>query len=248
MINTKELEKINDQELKDHLNSFITNVNNLRPGNLRSAILYGGVAKGDYTKGKSNTNILLVFESIDLDVLNELSITFQKAISDFQFSPFLITTSEIAPVKRVFAVKLFDIQQHHILLYGEDVLATFEVNKEDLRFISEQELRNQLSRMKYFYIQHFNLPERLIDRILKSFTTLLVNANTYLFLKSGKYYTTRNEIIDHLINEPGIDTSVLNDLSMLRQGKLQPDAEKIRTLYGQLMIQYKFIIKDLERL
>jgi predicted nucleotidyltransferase len=248
MINTSELEKIKDQELRNHLEIFIENIKTICGSNIKSIVLYGGVAKGDYTKGKSNTNILFVFEQIDLDILDALSISFQKAIADFHFSPFLLTTSEIEPVRKVFAVKLFDIQQHHILLYGEDVLSSLEISKEDLRFISEQELRNQLSRMKFFYIQNFNLPERLVDRIQKSFTTLLVNANTYLYLKSGTYYTTRDEIITHLINEPNIDKVVLNDLSLLRQGKIQPDKEKTRNLYGQLMLQYKYIIKDLEKL
>jgi predicted nucleotidyltransferase len=248
MIHTEEIEKIKDLELKGHLTEFVETIKKISDGNLKSIILYGGVAKGDYTKGKSNTNILLIFEEIDLDTLDKLSIHFQKAIAEFQFSPFLLTTSEIEPAKKVFAVKLFDIQQHNILLYGENPMEKLPISKEDLRFISEQELRNQLSRMKFFYIQHFNLPERILDRIRKSFTTLLVNANTYLYLKSGNYYITRDEIINHLALEPNIDKTVLNNLSLLRQDKLQPDKEKARSLYGQLMLQYKYMIKDLEKL
>jgi predicted nucleotidyltransferase len=248
MINTLEIEKIKDKELKDLLHTFVDTIKKIAEGNLKSVILYGGVAKGDYTKGKSNTNILLVFEQIDLDVLDKLAIYFQKAISDFQFSPFLLTTSEIEPAKKVFAVKLFDIQQHNILLYGEDVLSKLQISKEDLRFISEQELRNQLSRMKFFYIQNFNLQERLLDRILKSFTTLLVNANTFLHLKTGNYYSTRDEIIEQVLLQPNIDKTILKDLILLKQNKLQPDKERTKNMYSQLMLQYKYIIKDLEKL
>lgn len=243
-----EIEKIQDQELQEQLRSFIDTVRNHCGENLRSVILYGGVAKGDYTKGKSNTNILMVLESIDINVLNTLAIPFQMAISNFRFSPLLLTSSEVEPVKNVFAVKLFDMQQHHLLLYGEDVLNGLQVDKEHLRFISEQELRNQLARMKFFYIQHFNLPEKLLDKVLKGFTTLLVNANTYLYLKRDVYYTTRMEIINHLSNEPLIDKAVLNELSLLRDGHLQPDAAKTQELYGSLMLQYKYIIKDLEKI
>ena len=248
MINLTEIEKVKDADLKNHLISFIKNIESVCGDNLKSVVLYGGVAKNDFTKGKSNTNILFVLEQIDLDVLDSISILLQKAISDFQLSPFLITTSEIEPVKRVFAVKLFDIKQHNIILFGKDVLSNLEIHKEDLRFISEQELRNQLSRMKFFYIQNFNIQERLIDRVQKSFTTLLVNANTYLYLKSGKYLTTRDEIINYLTNEPYIDKSLLNDLTLIRKGALQPDKEKTRALYGQLMLQYKYMIKELEKL
>lgn len=248
MIKTIELEKIADKELSIQLSSFIENIRVVCADNLKSIVLFGGVAKGDYTKGKSNTNMLFVFEQIDLNVLDQLSIPFQKAITDFQFSPFLLTTSEVEPAKKVFAVKLFDIQQHHILLFGEDLIGKLEINKEHLRFISEQELRNQLSRMKFFYLQNFNIPEKLLDRIKKSFTTLLVNANTYLFLKSGIYYKTREEIIDHLIHEPNMDKITLEDLTLLRSGKLQPDKVQTRSLYERLMLQYKYIIKDLEKL
>ena len=248
MLKTFELEKFSDKDLGIQLSSFVDSIKIVSAGNLKSIILFGGVAKGDYTKGKSNTNILFVFDQIDLNVLDQLSIPFQKAIADFQFSPFLLTTSEVEPVKKVFAVKLFDIQQHHVLLYGEDLIGKLDINKDNLRFISEQELRNQLSRMKFFYIQNFNIPEKLLDRIKKSFTTLLVNANTYLFLKTGVYYKTRDEIIAQLIHEPNMDKITLEDLTLLKSGKLQPDKEQTRSLYERLMLQYKYIIKDLEKL
>jgi predicted nucleotidyltransferase len=241
-------EKIKDQELSNQLTLFVEKVKEISTTNLKSIILYGGVAKGDYSKGKSNTNVLLVFEQINLEVLDQLSTLFQQAIATFQFAPFLLTTSEIEPSKKVFAVKLFYIQQHHILLYGDDVLASLSIEHTDLRFIAEQELRNQLSRMKFFYIQHFNLPERLFDRIQKSFTTLLINANTYLFLKSGNYFTTREEIISQLMQEPRVDASLLNDLALLKKGLLSPDKEQLKALYSRLMLQYKNTIKDLEKL
>lgn len=248
MSDTTEIERIQDAELRQQLSAFINNLKQYSGENLKSVILFGGVAKGDYTKGKSNTNILLVFEKIDLEVLNQLAVPFQLAIANFQFSPFLLTSSEVEPAKNVFAVKLFDMQQHHILLYGNNVLTPLQINKEHLRFISEQELRNQLSRMKYFYILNFNLPEQLLDKIKKSFTTLLVNANTYLYLKSGVYHTTREEIIIALENELVLDKSILNELALLRKGTLKADQVKAAELYSELMLQFKYVIKELEKL
>jgi hypothetical protein len=248
MSNNTAIEKINNPELRQQLSDFIDTIKTHSGENLKSAILFGGVAKGDYTKGKSNTNVLLVFEKIDLEVLDQLAVPFQLAIANFQFSPFLLTSSEVAPAKNVFAVKLFDMQQHHILLHGNDVLSPLQINREHLRFISEQELRNQLSRMKYFYIRNFNLPEQLLDKIKKSFTTLLVNANTYLYLKIGIYYTTREEIILALEKESLPDESTLNELVLLRKGVLQPDSAQTAQLYSRLMLQFKYIIKELEKL
>jgi hypothetical protein len=242
------IEKINDPELCQQLSDFINLIKMHSGENLISAILFGGVAKGDYTKGKSNTNVLLVFEKIDLEVLDQLAVPFQMAIANFRFSPFLLTLSEVEPVKNVFAVKLFDMQQHHILLYGSNVLIPLQINREHLRFISEQELRNQLSRMKYFYIRNFNLPEQLTDKIKKSFTTLLVNANTYLYLKAGIYYTTREEIIFALEKESLLDKSTLNELALIRKGALQPNPAQTAQLYSRLMLQFKYIIKELEKL
>lgn len=237
-----------DPALKTHLDAFIKNVEERSPGNLKSVILYGGVAKNDYTEGRSNTNLLLVFESIDLAVLDQLSSVFQKAILDFRFSPFLLTTSELEHVKDVFAVKLFDIQQHHIVLFGNDLLQHLQIKPENLRFISEQEMRNQLARMKSFYILHFNEPERLLEKVQKGLTTLLVNANTLLFLKYKKYYSSRNEIIAHLVNEPRFDKETLQEFIMLRDGKSDPDAATIKQLYDRLMLQYKNLIRDFQNI
>jgi hypothetical protein len=234
--------------LKKSLEIFVSDVLRTSEGNIKSIMLYGGLAKGDYIEGKSNTNILMVFDSIDLPVLDSLCVIFQKAIGDFRFSPFLLTLSEIKPAKNVFAVKLFDIKQHHVLLYGEDFTKDLNFDKKTLAFISQQELRNQISRMKYFYIRNFNVPELLHEKTLQSFTTFLINANTYLYLSTGKYYSSRTEIAAVLKQYPNIDQKILQELIQLKNGVPPGQSTSIKTLYGELMLQYKYLIKDLQKL
>jgi predicted nucleotidyltransferase len=77
MSGTAAIEQINDPGLRQQLSDFINTLKMHSDENLKSAILFGGVAKGDYTKGKSNTNVLLVFEKIDLEVLDQLAVPFQ---------------------------------------------------------------------------------------------------------------------------------------------------------------------------
>jgi hypothetical protein len=242
------LDPLNDKQLKEHLQSFLDVVIEKSGDNLKAIVLYGGVAKADYTPGKSNVNLLFILKDIDLDVLDKLSLTFQKGISDFRLSPFMLTSSEIIPSSDVFAVKLFDIQQHHFLLYGTDFLSTLKFNSQHLKFISEQELSNQLSRMKYFYIRNFNLPEQLLIKVKSGFTTLLINANTLFFLKNKTYYHTRKEIIEHLLNEQGMDQDDLKELLSIKEDAAILDQEKIRSAYDKLMVQYKQLIKSFRQI
>ncbi len=237
-----------DTALKTQLLAFTEEIKERTGKNLLSVILYGGAAKRDYTGGKSNTNILFVFDHVDLNVLDALSVPFQKAMLDFRMAPFILTSSEIEPSSNVFAGKLFDIQKHHALLYGEDVLSHLKFDEKHLQFIAEQELRNQLSRMKYFYIQNFNLPEQLFSRVQKGFTTLVINANTFLYLKHKAYYATRQEITEHILKEPEMDADALMNLLKIKNGDVKLSFEEIKAAYNLLMIQYKQLIKAIRHI
>lgn len=237
-----------DNTLKEQLGNFTQEIQQRTGNNLVAMVLYGGAAKLDYKAGKSNTNILFVFDHVDLTVLDELSVPFQKAMLDFRMAPFILTSSEIEPSSNVFAGKLFDIQQHHVLLYGADVLGNLQFDPKHLQFIAEQELRNQLSRMKYFYIQNFNLPEQLFAKVQKGFTTLIINANTFLFLRHRAYYATRHEITNHILKEPEMDAKVLRQLLRIKDGETALSVGEIRAAYDLLMIQYNQLIKAIKQI
>jgi hypothetical protein len=241
------LETVSNPDLRDLLATFVPSLSDRCGDNLKSVLLYGGAAKNDYTFGKSNSNILMVFEKMDLEVLDSLCVLFQKAIADFKLSPFILTSSEIAPASDVFAVKLFDIKQHHVLLYGKQVLNDTTFESKNLQFIAEQDLRNQLARMKFFYIKNFNLPEQLLIQIKKSYTTLLINANMLLYLRHGKYYETRDEITNHLLKESDMEASTLAELQKTRAESLELNIEKIKYLFDKLMLQYKLLIDVLKK-
>jgi len=242
-----DLEKINPT-LRQQITGFTSSVKEICGQNLKAIILYGGVAKLDYSIGKSNVNMLFVFEHVDLYTLDSIAVLFQRGIAEFKLSPFILTGSEVKPSSDVFAVKLFDIKQHHILLYGNDVLKDLEFDKSHLQFLAEQELRNQLARMKFFYIQNFNLPEAIHKKVQSGFTGLVINANTFLYLKNGSYYATRKEIVEQLLKEPGIDTISLSELLSFKESSIPPSANEIKNFYDRLMIQYKQLIKLFKQL
>lgn len=253
MTNLKSINNTMTQETPDttwkvQLGAFTDIIKERAGTNLVAIILYGGAAKRDYTYGKSNTNMLFVFDHVDLEVLDALSVPFQKAMLDFRMAPFILTSSEIEPSSNVFAGKLFDIQKHHELLYGKDVLSQLAFDKKHLQFIAEQELRNQLSRMKHFYIQNFNLPEQLLSKVQKGFTTLVINANTFLYLKHKTYYATRQEITEHILKEPEMDAEALRRLLRIKNTEGNLSTEEIKGAYDLLMIQYKQLIKAIKHI
>jgi hypothetical protein len=233
-----------EQQLKEKIHDFINALIDHTGNNLISAFLYGGYAKNDFTKKKSNVNILLILEYVNMETLDAISVTIQKAIADFKLSPFILTSSEVVPSSDVFAVKLFDIQKHHLLLYGKDVITPLEFNHNYLQFISEQELRNQLSRMKFFYIQHFNFPDALLNKLQSGITTLLVNANTYLFLKYGIYLETREEITQRILLEKQMNKESLLMLLSLRNPPNTIHPNQIKQGYDLLMLEYKHLLKE----
>jgi hypothetical protein len=234
-------------QLKEQVDAFVNSLKQQTGENLLSVAIYGGAAKTNFTFGKSNVNLLLVFESVDLKVLDAISVTVQKAMSDFHLSPFILTESEIKPSADVFAVKLFDIQKHHQLVYGKDFLNSLHFEKNHLRFISEQEMRNQLTRMKMFYINNFNIPEALSKKLMSGITTLLINANIFLFVKHGVHLSSRTETIDFLLKEKDASEG-LHKLLDMKKANADYTADQIKSGYDLLMIEFHKLIKAFNNL
>lgn len=238
---------VQNEELSKQLANFLELIKKQSGENLRSVLVYGGLAKEDFSYGKSNVNLLLVFDSVDLTALDRLALVFQQAAAQFRMSPLILTSSELAPASDVFAVKLFDIQKHNIILYGEDPTSALTFEKSHLSFIAEQDLRNQLARMKYFYIQNLNLYDVLLTKVHKGLTSLLINANIFLYLKRSMYLQTRKEITEQLLKEPEMDRQVLESLLKLKDGEIEKSPETIKKAYDDLMIQYKQLIKAFKK-
>jgi predicted nucleotidyltransferase len=113
-----------------------------------AVVVFGSLAKGTYREGESDVNIALVLDEASPGALRGLTEPVRAAHHAVGMSPFVLERDEVPRLADVFPVKLADIAAHHHVLRGDDPFEGIAIDPEHLRLRVEQELRNQLLRLR----------------------------------------------------------------------------------------------------
>lgn len=140
----------------------------------RCIMLYGSAATGDHLGQKSDYNVLVVLERLDVDVLDALAPVVALWMRGKNPPPMLFTLDQLRRSADVFPIELTDIREHHKLLAGENVLADLAVEKNHLRLQLERELRTRLIALRQRYLGVAGRPQEVLALMLDSLSTFLV--------------------------------------------------------------------------
>lgn len=214
---------------------FVEDVSKAVHEPLRSIALYGSAAKNDYCEATSDINIVLAFNSISLETLDALAPCLQRARRSFRLSVLLVSDEDLQRSTDVFPIKFLDIQTHHILLWGEDVLSMIQIESEHLRLRCEQECKNISMRLRKMYLERLQRPEKIERTLVQLFSSFSIALDTLLFLKQGSYAVLKSKIIEQSQSLLGSHVESLHSLYALKQGKLDADPEALKSLYASFM-------------
>jgi predicted nucleotidyltransferase len=80
---------------------------------LRSALLFGSVARGEAVEGVSDVNVLLLIDQIDAATLKKASATTRTWIKSSREAPLLFEADQWVRAADVFAIELADMRDAH---------------------------------------------------------------------------------------------------------------------------------------
>ena len=107
--------KLNEKE-KDAVITFCEALRDLQQTNLASVSLYGSANRDDFRSGKSDINLLIVMNHIDVKVLKNVLTAVNKA-RRYGVSPFFITEENFHHSADVFPVKFLSMKESFQLLF-----------------------------------------------------------------------------------------------------------------------------------
>jgi hypothetical protein len=139
-----------------------------------SALLFGSGARGDYVRGRSDVNLLVVTDTADFAVLRALGPALRKWQDASYEPPFLFTRTEWQRATDVYPVEITDMQARYQLLRGADPIAGVTVNPTDLRQALESELRGKLMRLRQGYATFADAERDLTPLAASSVSSILV--------------------------------------------------------------------------
>jgi predicted nucleotidyltransferase len=172
-------------EARAALERFREDISSAAGANLSGLVLYGSLARGRYRPGKSDLNVVVLLGDTTTESLAAIAPALRAAWRSVRLEPFILNVAEIPSMADAFPTKLLDIQDHHIVLMGEDPFVDLEVKREYIRLRVEQELRNILLRMRRRYVSIFDDPALLAESLANVAVSLKVELAALLRL-AGK--------------------------------------------------------------
>jgi predicted nucleotidyltransferase len=156
------------REAKAAIERFVAAVRQVFGASLRSVILYGSAASGEYLPGRSDLNFALVLDEISLDALARCRPFLKVWRKDGIALPLFLTPEDIRRSADIFPVEYLDICEHHLLLAGDDFFADLQIDQRNLRFQIEHELKAKLLALRQAYLAGLDRgrPEAVAEELL----------------------------------------------------------------------------------
>jgi len=204
---------------ENKLTEFVTKLRDAAKDNLVSVILFGSAVAGDFHPEYSNVNLFCVVRDSSFTALQALAPAVKWWDSQKEPPPLFMTRNEIERSADVFTIELLDMQQHHRVLFGEDVVKSLVIPVSLHRTQVEYELREKLALLRQHLLIASGNDSRMWEVLLRSvpsFATLLRHA---LIVLDHEAPVGKRQAVQALSRKIGFDASGILQVLDVRERK-----------------------------
>jgi hypothetical protein len=159
-----------------NLNELVSRLEAVQQENLVSVVVYGSAVAAPNNPNKSDYQVLIVTRQLAGAHLRRLRPAIQWWTGQGFSMPVFFTSEEFVESLDVFPIEFRHMKRAYRVLHGQDLLATAEVSKGNLRLETESELRGKLLRLRSLSIPAGETAAgltRLMTESIVSFVRLL---------------------------------------------------------------------------
>ena len=196
---------------------------------LRSVILYGSAAEGRL-RATSDVNLLFVLTRFD-SAADAFRQPFRFAAAAANVTAMFVLERELPHAAAEFAQKFADIRRRHVVLHGEDVVATLAIPRDALVRRLQQVLLNLTLRLREQYVERSLRAEQCALAVAAAAAPLRTSAASMLELE-GRGTLAPKEALEALaadLARPEF-VSLLPRLSNARETRTLPAGSAARDL------------------
>ena len=194
---------------------------------LKSIILYGSGARGEYIPKKSDLNFLVVLTEAGMDRLREAFPLIRKWRKKRVNTPLFLTEEYIASSLDSFPVEFLNLREGHVPVFGRDVLGELTFDKINIRLQCERELKGKLLLLREAYLDSEGRQRGLGQVSSASLTAFLSLFRALLFLRDREIPHHNDELISTTAKEMGFDENPFMEVLKIREGKVKARRNEI---------------------
>lgn len=176
---------------------------------LRSALLFGSVARNEFVPDVSDINVLLLIDHIDAATLKKASASTRKWVRKAREAPLVFELAHWPRAADVFSIEIADMQDAHEMLHGEDPLANALINEDSMRHQAERELRGKLLQLQTGLLVAANTPAGVGKLLLNSVPSFATYLRAVLRLAGQPAPVSTVDTINHAAGHIGVNPSAV---------------------------------------
>jgi hypothetical protein len=201
------------------ISEFVRRLREAAGANLESVILFGSAVAGDFHPEFSNVNLFCVIRDSSFAALQALAPAVKWWNAQKQPLPLFMTHDEIRHSTDVFTIELLDMQQHHRVLFGEDVVQRLSIPANLHRVQVEYELREKIALLRQHLLLASGNDSRVWDLLLRSVSSFATLFRHTLIVLGRDAPVGKREAVQALSKQIGFDASGILQVLDVRERK-----------------------------
>lgn len=230
------------------LDNFVVRLRDAAKDNLVSVVLFGSAVAGDFHPEFSNLNLFCVVRDSSFVALQALSPAVKWWDSQKQPPPQVMTREEVERSADAFTIEMLDMQQHHRVLFGEDIVRHLSIPRSLHRVQVEYELREKLSLLRQHFLLAAGDDSRLWEVLLRSvssFTTLFRHA---LIVLGEDPPVGKRDVVQALSKRIGFDPSGFLEVLDVREKKSNRRQFNVTNVFSRYLAAVEKVTSAVDKL
>ena len=203
--------------------------------NLKSVILYGSAAAGDFVPDHSDINLLCVLGETSYSAIAALSPAVEWWAKQKHHPPLLMTKEELQRGADVFSIEFLDMKRHYRVLWGEDVLKSLQIPMTLHRAQVEYELREKTILLRQRLLAVAGNKDAKWELLLHSAPSFGTLARHALIALGEPVAASKRQALQELAAKSGLDLSAFLQLFDVREHKADPKNLNIDELFSRYL-------------
>jgi hypothetical protein len=234
--------------VQEILDRFVRDVQGLYGDDLVAVFLYGSATTGEHVAGRSDINVGVVLRQLTAAVLRKASGHLRAWARHGFATPVYFDPQFLRDALDVFPIEFLDMQTHHRVLWGPDLLADLRIGAEPLRRQCELELRGKLLKLRQAYVESSRSPRELEAVLVSAISGLVVLARTLLRLAGREVIGSTAAVLDRVETQLNVSAANLRKAWRLKRGEIRVTGAELDLVYQGVLEEFQRLVQVVDAL
>ena len=217
------------------IGDFVERVRNAAGANLKSVVLYGSAAAGNYVPEYSDVNLMCLLGEASFAAITGLAPVVEWWAKQKHHAPLLMTEEDLRRGADVFSIEFLDMQGSYRVLWGADPLKGLEIPMNSHRTQVEYELREKVILLRQRLLLVAGEDGAKWELLLQSVPAVGTLTRHALIALGEKAVTSKREAVGNLAAKAGFDPSPILQVFDIRERKVDRKTMNVDDVFANYL-------------